>query len=359
MNKPLLFLMSTSLFGLVVLILFAQPKLEGSVSLPSLIPREPLTILAVGDINLGRQNGERIDRGEILYPFQQSLELIRGADIAFGNLESQLRDTKVFQDPQSEYRFSGPLKGARSLKEAGFDIISVANNHMWDYGWAGLESTIGALRGVALPYAGAAIEKEQRFFPVVIEQKGWRVGFFALTDFINGYEKIGAADCIAHLNDLGQILESIAQAKNTLDLVIVSFHNGTEYSATPLPRSKKVARQLIDAGADVVLGHHPHVVQRVEEYLSNSGQPDFAKASPGEQVARKGIIFYSLGNFAFWQPFTFWTKHGLAVELTLNEPHKPSYKLIPIRAGWQPALLEDEGDKETLLKRVMPEATPR
>jgi len=332
-------------------------NINGTSNVP-ITKRQPLTILTVGDINLGRKTGQEIFSGNLDFPFVNIKEFLQDADITFGNLESQLRKTSIFQDPQNEYRFCGPLEGAQALKDAGFDILSVANNHMWDYGQKGLNSTLAALKSQELYPVGASEIPGKQYEPVVLEKNGWKIVFFALTDFINGYERAGAADYIAHTSNLNPLLNEIGKIKNNSDLVIVSFHNGSEYSLKPIQRSIKTAHKLIDAGADIVIGHHPHVVQPIEEYVSSSASSEnqdnmFSQGTEG-MPKPKGLIFYSLGNFAFWQPFTFWTQHGLAAKLTLSESHQVSYKLIPIKAGWQPALLRDEKVKNTLLNQVLP-----
>jgi len=351
MNRALLFLMTASLFGLLVfLVLFAPQKTKPLISSP-LTFREPLTILAVGDINLGRKSGEEIYKGNINFPFANIADFLQTADITFGNLESQLRDTRIFQDPNNEYRFSGPLLGAQTLKEAGFDALSVANNHMWDYGQDGLNSTLTALQEQGLATVGANQEIDKQLEPQILEKNGWKVAFFALTDFINGYEKVGAADYIAHISELDQLLARIGQVKEGVDLVIVSFHNGVEYSSKPSSRSVGIAHQLIEAGADIIIGHHPHVVQPLEEYVSREENERTSE--------RKGLIFYSLGNFAFWQPFSFWTKAGLAIRLTLSEPHEVHYELVPIDATWQPKVALDLKVKEMIENRVLGESYAR
>ena len=123
------------------------------------------------------------------------------------------------------------------------------------------------------------------------------------------------------------------------------MHRGVEYAATPSSAQIDFAHKVIDAGANIVIGHHPHVPEGIEEYTSRSGV---------ERVSeRKGIIFYSLGNFAFWQPFDYWTQHSFVVELTLKSDGKFDHTIIPIDAGWQPKL-SDEIDqakiKEYLIK---------
>ena len=104
-----------------------------------------------------------------------------------------------------------------------------------------------------------------------------------------------------------------------VDWIIVSMHRGVEYAAAPSSTQVEFAHKVIDAGANIVIGHHPHVPQGIESY-------------------HEGMIFYSLGNFAFWQPFDYWTEHSFAVELNLKSDGTFDHTIVPINAGWQPQL---------------------
>ncbi len=292
-----------------------------------------ITILAGGDVSLGRQTGQKILAGEIDYPFLNIAETSKSADITFINLESQLADLNgETQSPTSEYRFAGPPEGALTLRNAGVDIVSVANNHMWDYGQSALKETLDNLRAQEVLYVGASMEPANRFEPKVLESKGKKIAFFAMTELLNGYENSGASEFVA-FNDSEKLIEAVKSIKDSVDWVFVSLHAGAEYVPKPSSGTVELAHTLIDAGADAVIGHHPHVPQPIEIY---NGKP----------------IFYSLGNFAFWQPFTFWTQNSFLVKFKLTEPHKVDYEIVPVKAGWQPQLLTDSDAIEQLMERV-------
>src|SRR3989344_2761898 len=246
-----------------------------------------IVIIVGGDVNMGRQTGQKILAGEIDYPFLNIAEVLKSADIAFVNLESQLADLNgETQSPTNEYRFAGPPEGAQSLANAGIDIVSVANNHMWDYGKARLEETLTNLNNAGVIYVGANMDPTQVWTPKIIEVKGKNVAFQ------NG----------------SRLVAEIQKIKDEVDWVIISLHSGAEYTANPSSAMVQMSHDLIDAGADAILAGHPHVPQRIEEYTAGSSSPSFTKVSEGEGIKNqsKGIIFYSLGNFAFWQPFDFW-----------------------------------------------------
>ena len=294
---------------------------------------KPVKIIAVGDINLGRQTGQKILAGDIDYPFQFIGDYLRSADITFGNLESQLTDLDgETQSPTNEYRFAGPPDGAQTLANAGFDIVSVANNHMWDYGKDSLFETLDNLDKSKVKYAGASEIPDQLYQPTITEVNGQTIAWFAVTAILNGYEKSGATDYVAWA-DTDKLLPAVQQIRPWVDWIIVSMHRGVEYDNIPSDPQRDFAHQIIDVGADIVIGHHPHVPQGIENY-------------------NNGLIFYSLGNFAFWQPMEYWTQHSFVAEITLYSDRKFNYTIIPIDAGWQPQLTESDDDKNLLLQHL-------
>lgn len=307
-----------------------------------------VTILAAGDVNMGRKIGQEILKGNIDYPFVNIADTLKDADITFVNLESQLADLGgETQSPTNEFRFAGPPEAAKTLKNAGVDIVSVANNHMWDYGQARLGETLDALDSQGVLHIGAAKDGSQRFASQIMDAGNTRIAFLGITTLLNGYENVGADEYVAYVYkngetnqfDISPVVSEIARLREqeNTDFVIVSIHTGTEYQTQPNADMVDMSRRLIDAGADVILGHHPHVPQPVEEYTSDQ----VAKLPSGQKSVHKGVIFYSLGNFAFWQPFSFWTQHSYMAKLTLQKGKPIEYDIIPVRSGWQPSVETD------------------
>ncbi len=311
-----------------------RPGLEENGVLPT--GDSSITVIAGGDVNLGRQTGQKILAGDINYPFANMGDTLKNADVAFVNLESQLADLgDETQSPTSEYRFAGPPEGAQSLANAGIDVVSLANNHMWDYGKARLEETISALTAMNIKYVGANMDTEKVWEPVITEVKGKKIAWLAMTNLLNGYENAGASKYVA-FQDGAKLIEEIGKIKDSVDWVFVSLHSGAEYAENPSSALETMAHDLVDAGADAVLAGHPHVPQKIEVYNEKP-------------------IFYSLGNFAFWQPFSFWTQNSFLAKLKLTEPHKVAYEVIPIAAGWQPSLLTDSDAIAQLMERIVPQ----
>ncbi len=290
-----------------------------------------ITLLAFGDVNLGRSVGQELLRGRIEYPFELVQKRLEGAEVVFVNLESPLSDQQgETQHPKDNLIFCGPPEGARSLKWAGVTIVSTANNHAFDYGLKGLEETIDYLKEQGIAFAGTSKSKEKLFSPTIIERNGIRLAVLAYTQFVN---QQGEWKGRISLYDEPRARKEIAAARRQADFVIVSFHGGREYVDVPPQATLRQMRWFIDAGADIVLGHHPHVPQGIERYKGK-------------------LIFYSLGNFVFYQPQHEWTQRSFGVRLGLarsfGKVQVRSVQILPIRTGKQPEMMK-EGEEEARL----------
>ena len=253
--------------------------------------KEPLTIAAVGDIMLGSTSIDETflppnDGADIL---KEVTPILSKADIAFGNLEGPLLEGgKTEKCPPNSTRcfaFRVPTRYGKLLKNAGFDVLSLANNHAGDFGEYGRESTRKTLDALGIKHAGS---DKLQFAMTVVESKGKRIAF------------IGFAhnDIVPNVNDLTFAKQLVEQANKKADLVVVSFHGGAEGvgeqrvpNRTEMLGTEKrgnlplFARTVIDAGADLVLGHGPHVLRGMEIYKDR-------------------LINYSMGNFATYGMFS-------------------------------------------------------
>jgi len=283
-------------------------------------PRDTLHILAVGDINLGRKLAkDYLEKGDTLYPFREVLDTLAAADLLFGNLESPIApDSHVVES--KGIKFTAPLLAAASLARAGFTIVSTANNHAWDGGEGGVQQTMNRLSQSGVHFVGSGYGRQMAEQPVILERRGWRIGFFAVTrawnpapdDFYGhpGSRFVAWGDP----NWLYPAIKAL-KASGMVDLVIVSVHGGTEYQPEPKPSYQRFLEGLADAGADLVLAHHPHVLQPV---VFRHGTP----------------IVQSLGNFVFSQTEP-WTRLGAILRITVAPNHRMTVRAIPVRAGYQ------------------------
>jgi poly-gamma-glutamate synthesis protein (capsule biosynthesis protein) len=220
------------------------------------------------------------------FPFEHVRRLMAGSDIRFGNLELPL--TERVAATYKDYVFRAPPSSVDALTGAGFNVLSLANNHALDYGSEGLLDTLATLERAGIAGVGAGRSAEEARRPAVLTVKGVRVAFLAYTntpnDSISGWnaaaDEAGAERPGVAWGRAEDIRRDVAAARAGADVVIVSLHSGFEYTATPNPRQRELARASVDAGAALVLGGHPHVLQGVEFY-------------------RGAPIIYSLGNFVF------------------------------------------------------------
>jgi poly-gamma-glutamate capsule biosynthesis protein CapA/YwtB (metallophosphatase superfamily) len=307
------------LLALASLVAAAPPARLAAQGRPS---PDTLRIVHVGDINLARG----VARGFILagrgdQVFAEVREALRGADIALGNLESVLVDRGDYADPPMTMVFAGPKEGAALLRDAGFTAVATANNHAWDHGRAGLVESLGHLDSAGVAHAGTGPTPDDAWRPAILHRKGWTVAVFSLTRIFNyrtmtvvGHE----AECCVAWADTVRFRRAARAARDSLgaDLVLVSVHQGLEYRPVPRPDDAAVLRGLVRAGADAVIGHHPHVPQGIEWV---DGKP----------------VLYSLGNFVFLQNSP-WTRTGLWAELTVVRGAPPRLAVRPIVAGNTP-----------------------
>ena len=246
------------------------------------LAQEPteLRIAAVGDIMLGGTGTPEFQRFGYDYPFEKTRGLLKQAQLVFGNLEGPMTHADHAPVEKKYVYRSPPEKVAPALRNAGFNVVSLANNHTMDQGVEGLRHTLEALDLVGIKYAGAGMDLAAARRPAILQAGNARVAFLAYTltfpeEFWATPDKPGSP-----FGHEAHVRADIAAATQQADIVIVSFHWGAEGKIELRDYQKQLGRAAIDAGAAAVIGHHPHVLQGVERY-------------------RHGVILYSLGNFAF------------------------------------------------------------
>jgi len=217
--------------------------------------------------------------------FTEVKPLIAEADWAMANLETTL---SADGDYSGFPRFSSPRELAAALKDAGFDIITTANNHSLDRGVPGVERTLAFLKEQGFATRGTARSAEEAAEPVVIERNHIRLGLLAYTYGTNGIPIPEDKPWLVDLIDEERIVRDIAVLREAgADYIAIALHFGVEYQTEPSEEQKGLARRLIAAGADLIAGSHPHVIQPYEivETQDENGAP------------RRGVIIYSMGNF--------------------------------------------------------------
>jgi len=241
---------------------------------------KPLVFLvaAAGDLMMGGSALSTIKSRGPDFPFDSTRAVIGSADMAVANLEAPFCTSG--RAARKKYTFRVPPEFAGGIKRAGFDVLTLANNHLVDFGPDGLLCTLGVLDSLSILHCGAGRDAEQAGQAMVAEFNGWRIAClaFSLTypsAFWAGENRPGTA-----YPDFRRIKNQIRTLRSEVDLVIVSFHWGQELRNTPKAYQQAYAHDVIDWGADLVIGHHPHVLQGMEIYKGR-------------------LIAYSLGNYVF------------------------------------------------------------
>jgi poly-gamma-glutamate capsule biosynthesis protein CapA/YwtB (metallophosphatase superfamily) len=258
-----------------------------------------IRILAVGDIMLDRGVEYMVKTqggGSWQFPFSESGDYLSKTDILFGNLESVISNSGY--KTGGLYCFRAEPETLEGLTHAGFDVVSVANNHIFDYSRAAMEDSFKRLAQSGIKYVGGGFSEEEACSAIIEEREGTRIAFLGFTNLgAKSWKATPDRSGICWLDE--SIKERVKKAKDLADVVIVSIHWGEEYQPEPNAEQKHFGHLAIEAGANLVIGHHPHVVQPIEEYQG-------------------AWIAYSLGNFVFDQGFSEETMQGLVLEVLIK-----------------------------------------
>ena len=286
-----------------------EPVINGSATVES----TDLVISAVGDIMLDGTARPVMQEQGYDYPFAKMLQYFKGAQIIFGNVEGPLTDLGT-PEPGKTFVFrSPPSRVGAALRIAGFNVVSLANNHTLDYGADGLIQTIESLDAVGIQHAGAGIDLKTARQPALILVNDVKVAILAYSmtlpeSFFAGENKAGTA--FGHEE---QVSADIMTARKQADIVLVSFHWGQEGKTTLRDYQTRLGHVAIDAGASAVIGHHPHILQGIEQY-------------------KDGIILYSLGNFTFGS-YSLNSARSAVAQLRFRNTHLQSVRLFPINVN--------------------------
>ncbi|HEY6725901.1 MAG TPA: CapA family protein [Polyangiaceae bacterium] len=306
----------------------SAPPASTAAPEPAPGPAPEFVIVAGGDVNLGRETGQTILKDPNYNPLLQLTPIFKGADYRFVNLESQLSDQGgETQSKLNRLIFTGPPGGGRMLANASIDVVSIANNHAWDYGKSAFLETLRHLEEAGVGFAGASAAPNQQYKPHIFRAKGWSVATFAVTHIWNQGEiskHPGQAHVAWARYDL--LHNAIKRAKREHDLVLVSYHGGGEYIDVPLVMTREFVRAVMNAGVDVLIGHHPHVVHGVSWYDTRPA-------------------FYSLGNLVFNMHKDYeWTGTGFLARLSFRRDAPPKVHACPYHIlGHTPTLYDGPG----------------
>lgn len=292
---------------------------------------EEVSVIAVGDIMLSRDVAKKLRKNGNDYCFLKVKDFLNSADLVFANLETPITPGREIQTSEMVFRSDPGIE--KEMKDAGISIVSLANNHTPNFGTDGLFDTFKYLDEVGIKYVGAGENRQRAYSPVYLEKNGLKFAFLAYTDGGLVPESYLAQENhpgIAFIDE-EKMRNAIKEAREKSDFVIISMHAGNEYVLEPSELQKQFAHAAVDAGADLVIGHHPHVVQSLEQYKDK-------------------YIFYSLGNFIFDQMWSTQTRRGVAIKFTFTNDSLSGFEPTPIIINdyCQPNIVSGEQADEIL-----------
>lgn len=273
-----------------------------------------LTLAAGGDVMGDRGPGTYIDSHGGPAVFAKVKPFLDKAQIGFVNLEGPISNVGS-RLVGKEYTFRARPGLADGLADAGIDVVSMANNHIVDYGQAALKDCLLRLNRAGIAHAGAGLNSAAAATPAILITPAGTVSVLAFTEILpSGFAATadhGGVNPVTQ--DRKRVLDSIKAAAKKTDFVVVSVHWGIEYDAQANSEQRSLAHQMIDAGADIILGHHPHVIQGLELY-------------------RGRLIAYSLGDFVFdhWSRAT---GEAFILQVSLPREGRPTAQIVPVYVG--------------------------
>ena len=287
--------------------------------MPEIYDKDFVTLLLGGDIMLDRGVKNSVNKnlnGDYSALFEK-LGILKKSDIVFANLEGPISD--VGKDMRNLYSFRMDPSAVPALKGAGISVVSVANNHVGDWGRDAYIDTLAHLKENEISYVGGGANASEAENPVIIEKYGIKIGYLGFSDVGPEWMKSTENQAGVLLANNPRFDEIIQNASKQVEYLIVSIHFGEEYQTKHNARQEYLAHKAIDAGAKIVIGHHPHVIEDTEVY-------------------KNGFIAYSLGNFIFDQGFSENTMKGMLLEIKLEKDGNMSVKknILKLNKFFQP-----------------------
>lgn len=287
-------------------------------------PPKQVTLALVGDILMDSWVGNEIKNKGVDYPWVQVKDILRGADLAIGNLESSVG---VGGSPirGKSFTFRARPETLQGVVNAGIDVVSLANNHVLDYGTSTFAETLNNLDKYKIARAGGGRNVYEAISPTIQERNGLKIGVLSFSrvvpypNWVAGTNQPG----VANGWDNKLVLDTIKGVDPKVDILVVSIHWGTELADYPASDQTTLAKAMVDSGADVILGHHPHCLQGVAVY----------KNKP---------ILYSVGNFVFTSS-SVKARTGAIGLMTMDKKGLKELQMIPTRLDrGQPQVLQDK-----------------
>ena len=297
------------------------------------VPDGAMTLLFMGDVTLGRSVERQLERYGPSYPWQHLRPLLDDAGLVAVNLEGVL--SAQGQPMDKSYLIRAHPRWAQSLRDGGIDLVTVANNHLLDYGQPGLKETLDTLDNYGIAFVGGARagQADQVHEPVVIASNGVRVAIlgYAAARW-NGSEDVPVTDQVAWAEPVA-VKRDVQAARQKADVVVVLLHAGTEYDVQPSADQVAVAHAAVDAGATLVVGHHPHVTQTVEQYdqgliVYSLGDAVFDIPRPAAMQGDLLRVHLTAEGLAQAELWPFWIDQAIQPRLLADEQGNPLFRIV-------------------------------
>lgn len=290
---------------------------------------EKITISLAGDVSYSTYVKNKVNQFGVTYPMENVREIFQNDDISFINLETAITDRKKPANMKKEYNFASNSNTAKELANSSIDLVNIANNHALDYGQEGFIDTMNLLDAAGVQYVGGGRKIDEAISAKIIEVKNKKIGFIAVNAVVPSRTWLAtdkrAGQVSMYPYEVDKRLAYIKEVKSQVDYLILSIH----WQGLSNSKNEKdyinAAHKLIDAGVDVVVGTHPHLMQATEYY-------------------KDGIIFYSLGNFIFPNMGGRADKAAIIqLEIDPSADEEIKVKYIPTKMlGNRPVLLKDQ-----------------
>ena len=280
--------------------------------------QQRVSVTAVGDIIPGRTVAKMMEIHGVAYPFGKIAPVVKGADVVYADLEAPLSDR--VKPPHKGMAFIAPSSTVQGLKMLGIDIVSLANNHSTNFGLNAFTDTLALLKNNGIAYVGGGMNVNEARAPAVVEAGGTSFAFLDYNTIIGSLNATATRPGVSWIrmkpwakdnaDDMAMVSSSVRQAKSEGHFVVACFHWSEEYKHQPSASERNMAHLACDAGADLVIGGHPHCIQSIEMYNGK-------------------LIAYSLGNFIFDQMQHDYTREGLIMKCSYSGTMLTGLEFIP------------------------------
>ncbi len=281
-----------------------------------------ISLNAGGDVIPARHVAQQMAKHGVSWPFKEIAPVSRDADIVYADLECPL--TNRYPAPYSGMVFSAPAKTINGVEMLGVDVVTLANNHTTNFGADALTDTIKLLKQHGIKYAGGGSNYAEAHRPAIVETNGFKFAFLSYNGIKGSIDATSDSPGVSWIGiepwypdnpaDWQTVASDIREAKKQADFVVTAFHWSKEYEYHPNPSMVILAHQACDAGADMVIGQHPHSIQSFENYNGK-------------------LIAYSLGNFIFDQRFSEQVRQGVVLKCKFKNNVPVSFDLVPYRVN--------------------------